>query len=336
MKLNAEGLSKHLQTKLCPVYLIQGDESLLVQESLDVLHEAAKQNGFLEKTSLSVDSSFKRNTLNDLTQNFSLFSEKKRVELRCGDKIPPDLMAWIQDYLAHIQQYQDLCLIITTGKLSAQQQKAKWWGALEQAGAVITIWDVDLNQYPRWLDQRLAAQKLKLTPAARQLFIEQSEGNLLAAAQIILKLSLTNQGKVIDIPDVEPLLSDHSHYGLFDLSSQVLLGNAKRSLRILNQLQHEEEAILILWALSREIKILLQIHAQKNKMPLQQLYRSFGIWDKRQPEVEQALRRLSTPILYQCLQQCAEIDLTCKGLKAGNVWFSLKQLVILMVTGREC
>ncbi len=334
MKLNADGLAKHLQTKLLPVYLIQGDEPLLVQESLDLLHEAAKKQGFLEKSSISVDSTFKLASLNDLTQNFSLFAEKKRVELRCGDKIPADLMAWIQDYLSQVQNYGDLCLIITTAKLSAQQQKAKWWVALEQAGAVITIWDVDLNQYPRWLDQRLASKNLKLTPAARQLLIEQSEGNLLAATQIMTKLALTSAGKIVDTPEIEPLLADHSHYGLFDLSSQVLLGNIKRSLRILKQLEHEQEAILILWVLSKEVKTLIQIHTQKNKMPLAQLYRNLGIWEKRQQEVEAALRRLSLPTLYQCLKDCADIDLLCKGLKDGNVWFALKQLVLALVTGK--
>ena len=335
MKLNADGLSKQLQNKLFPVYLIQGNETLLIQECLDKVHETAKQQGFLEKSCIHVDSTFKLNLLEDLTQNFSLFAEKRRVELRCGDKIPADLMAWIQDYLADIQQYQDLCLIITTAKLSAQQQKAKWWVALEKIGAVITVWDIDLNQYPRWLDQRLATANLRLTPAARQLLIEQSEGNLLASTQIITKLACTHQNKTIDIPEIEPLLADHSHYGLFDLSSQVLLGNVKRSLRILKQLQAEEEAILILWALSKEIKTLLQIHAQKSQMPLSQLYRNFGIWEKRQQEVEQALRRLNTPILYQCLKSCADIDLICKGLKEGNVWFTLKQLIIIMATGKN-
>jgi DNA polymerase-3 subunit delta len=334
MKLNAEGLAKHLQHKLLPVYLIQGDETLLVQESLDLLHDAAKKQGFLEKSSIQVDSTFKLTALQDLTQNFSLFAEKKRVELRCGDKIPADLMTWIQDYLSNIANYGDLCLIISIGKLSAQQQKAKWWVALEQVGAVITIWDIDLNQYPRWLDQRLSAKNLKLTPAARQLLIEQSEGNLLAATQIISKLSLITQGVPIDTPDLEPLLADHSHYGLFDLSSQVLLGNIKRSLRILNQLQHEEEAILILWALSKEVKTLIQIQAQKHRQPLPQLYRNLGIWDKRQPEVEAALKRLPLPILYQCLQHCAEIDLICKGLQEGSIWFALKQLVIVIASGK--
>ncbi len=330
MKLNAEGLTRHLQSTLLPIYLLQGDEPLLVQESVDMVHEAAKKRGFLEKSTVNIDATFKLANLNDLTQNFSLFAEKKRIELRCGDKLPAELMAWIKEYLSNLPNYADVCLIITTAKMSAQQQKAKWWVALEQKAAVITIWDVDLNQYPRWLDQRLATKTLKLTPAARQLLIEQSEGNLLAAMQIITKLSLINQGTVIDIPDLEPLLADHAHYGLFDLSSQVLLGNIKRSLRILHQLQHEQEAILILWVLSKEIKILLQIHSQKNQMPLQQLYRNLGIWEKRQQEVETALRRLPTPKLYQCLSHCAEIDLICKGLKAGNVWFALKQLVVTM------
>ncbi len=334
MRLNAEGLAKQLNSNaLLPLYLVSGNEPLLMQESVDLIHAAAQKQGFIENTVVQVEAPFKLDLLQELTVNLSLFAEKRRLELRCGDKLPAELTAWLQNYAAQSEQYQDLCLIVTTGKLSAQQQKAKWWTALEQKGAVVTIWEVDLQQYPRWLDQRLATQNLRLTPAARQLLIEQSEGNLLASTQILAKLALMHTGKVIDVAEVEPLLANHAHYDLFDLSSQVLLGNAKRSLRILRQLQHEEEAILILWVLSKEIKTLLQIHTQKHHAPLAQIYRNLGIWEKRQQEIEPALRRLSLAQLYQCLEACAEIDLLCKGLKEGNVWFALKQLVLSLTRG---
>lgn len=310
------------------LHLIHGDEALLVQEAVDSLHERAKAHGFSEKQVFTVDAQFDVNTLNDLTQNFSLFADKKRVELRCNDKMPAELMKWLEAYANTLQKYSDVCLIVVTSKLTKAQQTTKWASAIAKSGAVMPIWDVDLGQFPRWLDGRLAQHKLKLTNDARLVLIERTEGNLLAAMQVIEKLKLLNSEAVIDVPSLEPLLAHNAHYDLFDLTSQILQGNMKRALRILQHLEHEGEAVLVLWAFAREIKTLIQIQEQKNNMPLQQLYRSLNIWEKRQAEVESALRRIKTKTLYEVLSLCADIDLMIKGLKDGNPWFALKQGVL--------
>lgn len=310
------------------LYLVHGDEALLVQEAVDSLHEKAKAEGFTEKQTLTVDAQFDINALNDLIQNFSLFAEKKRVEVRCGDKMPVELMKWLEAYANTLQQYPDLCLIVVTSKLTRAQQTTKWASAIAKWGAVMPIWDVDLGQFPRWLDARLAQHKLKLTNDARLALIERTEGNLLASMQVIEKLKLLNPGALIDLSSLEPLLAQNAHYDLFDLVSQILQGNLKRALRILQHLEHEGEAVLVLWAFAREIKTLIQIQEQKASVPLRDLYRKLNIWEKRQAEVETALRRIKTKTLYEVLSFCADIDLMIKGLKDGNPWFALKQGIL--------
>ncbi len=307
------------------LHLIHGDEVLLVQEAVDNLHEKAKTAGFTEKQIVTVDGQFDINALNDLTQNFSLFAEKKRVELRCGDKMPAELMKWLEAYANTLEKYPDLCLIVVTSKLTKAQQTTKWASAIAKFGAVMPIWDVDLSGFPRWLDGRLTQHKLKLTNEARSALIERTEGNLLASMQVILKLSFVSEGNVVDLTHLEPLLAHNAHYDLFDLMSQVLQGNMKRALRILEHLEQEGEAVLVLWAFAREVKTLIQIQEQKASIPLRDLYRKLNIWDKRQPEVESALRRIKTKVLYEVMALCADIDLMIKGLRDGNPWFALKQ-----------
>ncbi len=307
------------------LYLIHGDEALLVQEAVDNLHEKTKAEGFTEKQILTVDAQFDVTVLNDLVQNFSLFADKKRVELRCGDKMPAELMKWLEAYANTLEKYPDLCLIVVTSKLTKAQQTTKWASAIAKSGAVMPVWDVDLAGFPRWLDGRLTQHKLKLTNEARSALIERTEGNLLASMQVILKLNLVSEGNVVDLAHLEPLLAQSAHYDLFDLMSQVLQGNVKRALRILQHLEHEGEAVLVLWAFAREVKTLIQIQEQKASVPLRDLYRKLNIWDKRQPEVESALRRIKTKTLYEVMSLCADIDLMIKGLKDGNPWFALKQ-----------
>lgn len=328
MKLNADALSQHLSKTHLPIYLVHGDAPLLVAEALENIGLSLKKAGFVESDKLTVDAQFNLSHLRDLTQNFSLFAEKKRVELRCGEKIPPELLVWIEAYAKQVHDYPDLTLVISCGKLTPQQQKAKWVNALEAVGAVVTVWDIDLAQYPRWLEQRLVQNHLKLTPAARQSIIEQTEGNLLAGMQLIQKLAVVaNPGQTLDVPDVEPLLAESATYDLFDLSRHVLLGDSKRALRILHFLEHEAEPILVLWVLAREIKLLVQIYEEKNHKPMQEIYRRLNVWEKRQTEVEAALRRIAPAKLYAALNQAAEIDLMIKGLSDGEPWFALKRLV---------
>ena len=82
MKLPIQQLAQHLTKKLASIYIVSGDEPLLVQETLDQIREAAERNGFAERVRVSAE------TGNDWgkvfyaqTQTLSLFSSKRIVEL---------------------------------------------------------------------------------------------------------------------------------------------------------------------------------------------------------------------------------------------------------------
>ena len=335
MKLNLDGFFKHLHGgRLASVYLLDSNEPLLMEEALDALNTALKNQGFLELLSLTCDTNFDFAELDSLTQNFSLFSEKKRVQLNCGEKRPKELGNWLSTYLERISEYPDLCLIIKTPKLSAAEKKAKWVTALEKSGVLVTIYEVGLQEFPRFLDTRLFREKIKLTPDARMALIEQTEGNLLAADQMLKKLTLLPQGQALTLSDVEPLLAEDARYDLFDLSRQVLLGDLKRSLRILEHLKIESEPVLVLWVLTKELKTLLTLQRKKGKVPQAELYRSLQIWDKRIKEIETGLHRLPQKAIENLLADAANIDLAIKGLKAENPWDLLKKLLVQFVTSK--
>lgn len=330
MKLNHDGVLKQLSTQVAPIYLIEGSEPLLVEECSDAVHAALKKQGFTERCAMTIDTHFNLGDLLHLTQNFSLFAEKKRIQLNCAEKMPTEFTAWLTEYCQHVADYPDLCLIIKVAKLGAPEKKAKWLAALEKVGVWVTLYDVALQDFARWLDARLFQAQLKLTPDGRAALIEQTEGNLLAAAQSIKKLSLLGSTKVLTLEDLEPLLSEDARYDLFDLSRHVLLGDLKRALRILDHLQHTAEPVLVLWVLSKELKTLLTLHTKKGKVNQAELYRSLQIWDKRIKEVEAGLRRLSAPLLATLLAYCADIDLACKGLKNEDPWEMFKILIVKM------
>ena len=58
MRVNAEQLAAQLQKALLPVYLIFGDEQMLVEESADLVRQYARQLGANERQVWHVEGSF--------------------------------------------------------------------------------------------------------------------------------------------------------------------------------------------------------------------------------------------------------------------------------------
>ena len=76
MKVKPEQLSRHLQ-QLAPVYLVFGEEPLLVQEACDAIRTAARAQGFNERELFHGEAGFDWNLLLNEANSLSLFADKK-------------------------------------------------------------------------------------------------------------------------------------------------------------------------------------------------------------------------------------------------------------------
>ena len=149
MKLNFTQLSGHLKKTLQPVYFISGDEPFQVDESVRLIREAAKEEGYTEREVYHVDRSFDWDQLSQSAGSMSLFSERKVIEVRIptgkpGDKGSKALVA----YTAQLPE--DNLLLIVSGKLDSNQTKSKWFKALDAVGATLAVWPLEIQQLPAW------------------------------------------------------------------------------------------------------------------------------------------------------------------------------------------
>ena len=81
MPIKLEQLAGSLQRGLAPIYLIGGEEPLLLQECCDQIREAAKAQGFVERELLQVDRGFDWSELEQAAAP-SLFATQKIIDLR--------------------------------------------------------------------------------------------------------------------------------------------------------------------------------------------------------------------------------------------------------------
>jgi len=329
MKIYANQLIGQLKKKLAPIYLISGDEPLLIEEACDQIRNAGIQNQFTERESWQADTNFNWAQLSDALKNLSLFSEKTLLEVRCNlNKLPTLAKQILTEYAENTAP--DKILLLISEKLTPGTQNTKWFKSIEKHTLFIQVWPIKPQQLPTWIQGRLRQKKLTAEPNAINFIAEQVEGNLLAANQEIEKLQLLYGSKHLSLDDVMATIGDHARYDIYTLVDSALSGNGKQVLRILEELQGSgTEPTLILWALTREIRTLIDL-AQKVAIEknIEKVLQNQKVWETRKPLVRTALRQHKTASLSKLLQQASQIDQTIKGVRTGNVWNDFTDLCL--------
>jgi DNA polymerase-3 subunit delta len=331
MRLRPEQLASHLQRTLLPVYLVSGDEPLQVQEACDAIRQRCREAGCSEREILEVDRRFKWDSLTASAAEMSLFAERKLLELRLpGGKPGTDGSKALLAYLDGLAG--DNVLLIVAGKIDKASTTTRWFKAVDAIGGVVQVWPVDARELPRWLRRRLEAAGMSIDEDALQMLCDRVEGNLLAAVQEVEKLRLLCTDSHIGIDAIAGAVADNARYNLFTLVDRALLGDAAGALKMLHGLRSEgTEAAVLLWALSREIRLLYQCRTAIDRgTSAQQAMRSQRVWDRRVPVVGAGLDRHGLASLQALLHTANRVDQSIKGMAAGNPWDHLERLVLCL------
>lgn len=332
MKVRPDQLFVHCKQPLLPAYLVTGDEHLLRQEATDTLRYAATQQGFLERERFYSDIGIPWGDVLANAQSLGLFAEKKWLELHFhSNKIDKKDQEAIQELVAIIGD--DTRLLITAPKCDAKTLRGSGFKSIEEQGALVQVWPISSVQLPRWLQERLKQAGFMIDRDALSLLSARVEGNLLAAQQEIWKLQLLLPPNTrITQTILEETVNNNARYSLFTLVDAALNGKAEYALQQLCGLQAEgSEAILILWAFTREIRTLNYLCSAKRRgQKFSEACQELKIWDKRQPLYQTVLRRIDEAFINQRLMECATIDQSIKGLNKQDPWQGLASLAIAL------
>ncbi|MCR4300142.1 MAG: DNA polymerase III subunit delta [Sulfuricaulis sp.] len=331
MQINVEQLSNQLKRGLAPVYFVYGEEVLLVEESCRAIRDTAHAAGYLDRQSFTVESGFDWNGFFATTQSLSLFAERRLIELRLPTGKPGEAGAKILVEIA-AQPPADTVLLVLGGKLDKATRAVKWVKALEAASVTVVAYPLEAALWPAWIRRRMDAKGLKPGPGVVDLLAHLMEGNLLACAQEIDKLSLRFGSGEVGLDDIEDNLGDNARYNVFALVDTSLRGDAAGVGRILNSLRGEGvEPILVLWALAREARELAQMASLvADGQPVIRVLETRRVWSKRKPLIGGALKRLSPTLTQDLLLRAARTDRILKGRARGDVWQELQCLALSM------
>ena len=343
MQLPAAQLQAHLQKGLRSLYTLHGDEPLLIQEAADTIRAAARAQGYTERSSHTVSGAhFDWSEVQAAGGSLSLFADKQILEVRIPSGKPGKEGSVAIQQLAQAAQGNDSTLtIFILPRLDKLVKTGAWFGALESFGMTLQVEPVERSALPQWIAQRLQLQSQRVTAGESgqrtlQFFADRVEGNLLAAHQEIQKLALLHPAGELTFEQVEAAVFNVARYDVFKLSEAVLGGHRVRVQRMLDGLQAEGEAeVLVHWALSEDIRALKRVKdAIGRGSPLPMALREQRVWGVKERLFERVLPRLSDNSVSELLQAAHQVDGIVKGLKQpdwpANGWQALHRLAMML------
>lgn len=345
MKINTSQLETSLKQKIYPVYLLSGDEPLLLNKAKQQIYAYAKNQGFTHKEIVDIENANNSNSwekFNFLALNQSLFITQQIIEVRLlhaklgvhGGKI---LASYAKNPVIHN------LVVLTMPKIDSTTTKTKWFKEIEEHCVFLPIWPLNAHELPTWIAKNAQQLNVKITHNSCLLIAEYTQGNLLATQQELEKLSLLYGNNFITDEQVIASLNNNSRFTCFDLmdvfyKNKQIMPTAKKialTIEILENLQAEDqEPTIILWAISRELR--LWIDCKKNLDNPTQLNKilasySYKLPPDRQNSIKTISKIIPENVLQHAFQTANEIDYMIKGLNKNNVWTAFQQLIIEIV-----
>ena len=324
MQLSASQLGNHLQRGLKSLYTLYGDEPLLIQEAADAIRAVARAQGFTERNSYTVAGAhFDWSEVLAAGGSLSLFADRQMLELRIPSGKPgKDGSVALQRIAASAQGNDSMLTVVMLPRLDKATRASAWFSALDGYGVTLPVEPVERQALPQWIAQRLSTQGQRVRGGEEgqrtlHFFADRVEGNLLAAHQEIQKLGLLYPAGELGFEQIESAVLNVARFDVFKLSEAVLAGQPARVQRMLDGLQAEgEAAVLVHWALSEDIRALKRVKdAMAQGRPLPMALREQRVWGVKERLFERVLPRLGEAQLAELLQAAHDVDGIVKGLK---------------------
>ena len=320
MKIQARQLDAQLKKGLAPLYAVHGPEALVALEAADRIREAARREGCSEREIFFAEPGADWSRFGAAAANLSLFASKRLVELRIPTGKPgAEGGRAIDAYCARLPD--DAITLVSLPELDWQQQKSKWFEALERAGVLVEARAISRDELPDWLAARLARQGQRASVETLEWLADRVEGNLLAARQEVEKLALLLPAGEVTLQGIRDAVTDVSRFERDTLLEAIHAGDAGRVARVVSSLEAEGEPLpLLLWTLTEELRLMMALAA--NQRP-----RRF-LPPERMAALQQTARHHDAASFDRELLRAHRIDRMIKGVETGDPWDAVVELAL--------
>jgi len=332
MHIKFQALLPHLQKKMHAVYVLMGSDLYLLNEAVLQIKKAWYQRGESDEKIIQLHSTADWQLLEQEANSYSLFAENVLLDARLDKKTIDSVGK--STLSAYLQNTNPRCLIII--QANAVPLKQLQWLVNHEQVTVVQAAPLNEAAQKQWIASQLNQRSILYTPDVPILIHQYTQGNMLACAQVIEKLSLIHdETRALTMEEVKNQLIDQSEFQLYELADACLNANANKAIHLLRQAcDNRTEPTLILWLLTQEIRLLIQLtHLLSQQVSFSAACTKLNIWSQRARSYEMTLKRLSKPDLYQLLRDSKKIDELIKTTQSRQVWQLFEQIALALCLG---
>lgn len=322
MKIATRQLAQHLKKGLAPLYAVHGAETLLALEAGDAIRAAARKSGCTEREVFSAEPGADWARLGASAANLSLFATRKLLEIRIPSGKPGAEGGKALEALC-ARLPEDTVVLVMLPELEWQGLKTAWFSALEDAGTVVEAKSISREELPQWLAERLAVQQQRASVETLEWMADRVEGNLLAAKQEVEKLALLLPAGEITLDSIREAVTDVSRFERDALLEAIHEAEPGRIARAVDSLEAEGEPLpLLLWALTEELRLMMQLTAGERP-------RRFLDPDRTQ-RIQRTARKHDAASFDRQLLRAHRIDRMIKGVETGDAWEEILEMSLAL------
>lgn len=325
--LEDKKLKRHIETEqLSPLYILYGDEKMLLRNSVAKLSKKAKGDAFPDFNFNEFTDESSVDAIADAVCNLPFMAEMKCV-LVSDFNIETKKEVEISKLKELFQSLPDTTvLIFSYPTLNFDGKKAKKWRDFlklgDKAGINVQFNPRDSKDIVKFLVTKAEKNNASLSPRLAEKIVENVGNNLTTLSGEIQKLSSYCSGREITEKDVEDLVTKNLKAKVFDLSKSIINKNYSKAYEILDTLLYnDEKSINILAALSSayidmyRVRVALQ-SGKKATAPSE-----YGKYKGREftlTNAERSIRNLPENALRESLDILLEADILLKSSKISD------------------
>ena len=333
MLLKYQALPSQLQKTVQPLYVLIGNENYLLHDAALKIKKAWNARGNSESKTLHITNSADWAVLFEEATSYSLFSENVLLDVYF-DKKTIDTTG--KEVLTrYLENTNPRCLILLRASLVPAKQLLFLSSRANVTLIQLTpLTEINLRQ---WIAVQLQERFLGFTKEAPALIQQYTQGNMLATAQLIEKLTLIHDNKhALTLQDIQEQLIDQCDYPLYELNDACLNADTSKAIQLLRQFAaHKEEPTLLLWLLTQELRKLISLTKLLSEgHAFAAACQKLSIWSQRMSLYEKALRRLPKAQLYNLLRLGKDLDEQIKSNQSSRVWQSFEKMALCFCLGR--
>ncbi len=306
-------------------FLLTGGEFVLKQDAIATILQKLKNDGFIEKITISQDEIETIQEIASRNMGGSLFQENLIIHIKhTFGKFPEKIKSLIED--EQIFKSSNIALIIESN-IEKIPTNGTWVKMFDSFGLIINCSKLKIMEEKIWLKRQLDFLPKDLLPIFGSSIFQNNEANLLGQKNevAILKLLFLNEDQVLESK------TDHIIFGsgisAFEIEDLLIQKKFKKALKIINFMreQDNQNSAPIIWVIAKVINSCLEsLKAENKKSSLT----NNGVWASKINFYLDLIKQSGPEEFLTLSEEILKIDLINKGIVKAEIWEQIERVIL--------